>query len=441
MANLSVDDVQSLENVFNFEYSQYAGGSTLEDQFYDLSDINNDTIPDPGTLLRVEDFTDITNYSLASELALSRILYVSKDINGSSVPASAAILWPFSPRQILGSNDSCAPTVIWNHDTSGIFPPSAPSKHRTIWLGDNSVFPLALAGYAVVAPDFVGLGVSRNFSGAPLQHQYITAPAQANDGIYAFRAARAAFAKRISRDFVVMGHSQGGGSSWGFAELMAREPDLADGYLGSVAASPVTDAFSAQSNFIAPYVGSGLSSIFPSFELSNWLTPFGLARLSLMQKLNGSLATGFELLTTTEPVALPGYNDTWYATQFAALANPSRRLIQGPMLVIQGTRDVFVNYDVTVNSVNATCALFPQNQIQFQVVNGTGHVPTLDATRQVWMQWIEDRFNKKPLSIDHCGESSTLYSFLPLDQYQATGNSFVDWAGSEQYSYQIPLAL
>ena len=440
-ASLTPDQAQSLENAYNFEYSQYAGGSTDEDAFYDISDIQNGSSLAPGTLLRSEDFTNLTNYSLAPNVALSRILYVSENLNGSVVPASAFILWPFSPRKFSTFTEPGAPVVVWNHPTSGFFGPAAPSKHRTLWIGDNAVFPLALAGYAVVAPDFVGLGVSKDFNGNHLAHQYLSTPVQANDGIYAFIAAKTVFGDRLTKEFVVMGHSQGGGSSWGFAELMARKPELSTGYLGAVAASPAAEVFGIATYFSAPFIGFGLSSVFPDFSLSDWLTPFGLGRANLLQQLEGGLTDAFLLFTTKQDIVSSGFLGSWYLQAYAALSNAGRKPIAGPLLVIQGTSDPYVSYSATTQIVDDTCTMFPDNQIQFQVINGTGHVPTLDASRQIWMSWIEDRFNGKTLQLSQCGALDELESFLPLERYQAFGNSPVVWAGSANYSYQVPLGM
>lgn len=82
-----------------------------------------------------------------------------------------------------------------------------------VWYGDAAPFTLALAGYAVVAPDYAGLGVSRTWdnSSSPIPHEYLASPAGGQDALYALRAAREAFEGKLSEDFVVMGHSQGGG--------------------------------------------------------------------------------------------------------------------------------------------------------------------------------------------------------------------------------------
>ena len=241
-----------------------------------------------------------------------------------------------------------------------------------------------------------------------------------------------------------MGQSQGGGVAWGTAELIAREPGLADGYLGAVAVSPTTDVFSGAPDYIAPFVSFGLASVFPAFQPEEWLTAFGQGRANVYAQISGGLATAFAFFTTEgdgEGIARAGVNATWEAVAYGRLANAGRKEVKGPLLVIQGTEDAFVPYAVTTATMEDTCTLFPGNGIRYVVSNGTGHVPTLDASRMLWMGWIEERFEGKSVDAGKCGGRSELESFLPIERYQATGNSFVQWAGEDQYSYEIPLAL
>lgn len=437
-ANFTLAEAESVNNIINWETSQYAGGPTTEDTFYNLPSLANGSSLAPGTLIRVEDFRNLTPYSLPTNLALSRILYTSSNLNGTSVPTSASILWPFSPRSFPNQTSNAAPVIVWTHPTSGFFAPQAPSKHRSLFAGPYAPFALALAGYAVISPDYAGLGVETDFDGNRIPHQYIASPAAANDAVFGLQAARTAFPGRLGREWVVMGQSQGGGAAWGVAEMMARVE--VDGYLGAVAVSPTTDAFSAGADFIAPFVGFGISSVFPSFEWRReWLTGFGRGRADVYQEIKGGLASAFAFFSSG--IAKDGVAESWEAVAYEKLANAGRKLVQGPLLVVQGSEDVFVSYNVTSMTVADTCVLFPGNQIRYVVSNGTGHVPTLDASRGVWMRWIEERFEGKAVLDGKCGERKDLEGFLPIERYQAVGNSFVQWAGADEYSYEVPLAL
>ena len=327
-ASLSPSEVEAFRTIWEVEYSQYAGGSTLEDPFYIPPRLAANVVPPPGTILKIEDFTQTVNYTLPPNLALSRFLYVSRNVNGTSVPASAYILWPFAPNDFNHAEPNAAPTILWNHLTAGYYGPAAPSKHRNLWAGDNVPFTLALAGYAVIAPDYAGLGVTQDFNGDFLPHQYLAAPAAAADSIFAYHAARAAFSDRLSKSFVGIGHSQGGETTWGLAELLAAEPDLADGYLGSVAMATATNPW-GPGVFTTTFVGNGLSTIFPGFELERWLTPLGVARERLLREVNAGMASSVYALSVQVPLLQDGFNETWEAVQFRELTDVGRKAVAG----------------------------------------------------------------------------------------------------------------
>ncbi|RYP38428.1 hypothetical protein DL768_010778 [Monosporascus sp. mg162] len=451
-ASLSEDMAASLNTVINFDRSQLANGGPREDAFYALPPLSPNATgpPAPGTLLRAQRFTNPAPFAIPPNTALSRILYTTTNTNGTVVPASAFVLWPFEARRFPGSGSGGysavesegAPTVVWAHGTSGFFASAAPSAHRALWYADAAPFTLAQAGYAVVGPDYAGLGVSESWDGSAVRHEYLVSSASARDALNALRAAREAFAGLLGPQFVAMGHSQGGGVAWGIAEALASDEfaDLTAGYLGTIAASPTTDVFSGIPEIIVPWVGMMLDTIFPSFELSQWLTPLGVARTELLGEIEGGIAVSQQLYFTGEAVVREDYRDTWYADAYAELANAGRKPFRGPLLVVQGTEDVYIPYDITSATVRDTCEVNPENDLEYLVINGTQHTPTLHATRQTWLQWIQDRFEGKQLVKPGCVRSD-LESFLPVEQYQSTGKSFPQWAGAPEYSYELPLGL
>ncbi|KAL9612085.1 MAG: hypothetical protein Q9167_003307 [Letrouitia subvulpina] len=442
-ANLTAEDANRLNTIINFQRSQYAGGPTTEDPFYiPPFSLNSSTQP-PGTILRVEDFTNLTYYSLPPNLALSRILYTSSNFNGSTVPASAFILWPFAPRRFTSLKGNEAPVVIWDHMTEGSFGPNAPSKHRVLWAGDSAHFALALDGYAVIAPDYAGLGVSQDASGNPIQHEYLIGSASAKDTVYAFKAARSAFPDRLSKQYVVIGQSQGGGVAWSTAELLANSTNLADGYLGAIAVGPTTDPLydsASAAVFVGIVVSLYLKSIFPSFSLTDWLTPLGVARANLFQQIQGDFGPGLALFNSQTPLVQEGYLDTWSAKAFSSFSYSGRKATTGPLLIIQGSQDPLIDGTYLANVINDTCTRYPQNQIEYLISNGTGHVTSLYATRSTWLDWIQDRFLGKPVGKQECGRQRTFENFLPYERYQATGNSYIQWAGAPEYAYEVPLS-
>ncbi|KAI0478229.1 hypothetical protein F4859DRAFT_50206 [Xylaria cf. heliscus] len=466
-ANLTASLAADIEAAVRFDRSQLANGGTDADDFYTLP-ASSSIISEAGVLLKVQEVTDATSFTLPSNTALSRILYTTTNLNGTVIPASAFVLWPFQPRVFSSEGNSSAeekggkkaPTVLWSHGTSGFFAPQAPSTHRGLWYEHSAPFTLALDGYAVVAPDYGGLGVGTSWDGSAIPHQYLASRVSARDGLYALRAARTAFPDLLSDDFVAFGHSQGGGVAWGVAEVLAENEnegenesenpfaDLKSGFRGAVAGSPTTDLFTGFPQFILPFVSLALGGVFPSFDVGEWLTPLGIARRALFAEIRGGIAAAQKLFLDADsgPVIREAWDQTWYVPAYGRLGNVGSRALAGPLLVIQGTADVYVPYDVTTTTVMDTCAFLEKveggenTDLEYLVVNGTGHVPTLDATRPVWLGWIADRFEGRPVAKTGCVRTD-MTSWLEFDRYMATTNSYRQWAGAAEYAFETPLGI
>lgn len=152
-AGLDNTTAQNINVATRFERTNWAGSSVLNDPFYNPP-VNSSHLP-PGSLLSVEYNTNTSLYTLPPTVALSRILFQSETINGSSVPASAYVLWPYIPREDPGCPGKLA-VVGWGHGTSGCVGECAPSHIRNLWYQYTAPYELALQSYVVVAPDYVG---------------------------------------------------------------------------------------------------------------------------------------------------------------------------------------------------------------------------------------------------------------------------------------------
>jgi hypothetical protein len=86
------------------------------------------------------------------------------------------------------------------------------------------------------------------------------------------------------------------------------------------------------------------------------------------------------------------------------------------MLILQGTADPIVNLTVTTATVENTCALFPTSPIEYMIIEGSSHVPTLYATQQVWLEWIADRFTG--VHVDNRCSTKNHASLRRLETYQ-----------------------
>ena len=151
-ANFSIDAAEGLNVAIRFERTNWAGGSASDDPFY-TPPINTSNMP-CGTLLSVEQYTNTSLYTLPANTAMSRIVFMSETANGTAVPASAYVLWPWMPRQDPKTGKLAV--VGWGHGTSGCFGECAPSHIRNLWYQYSAPYILALQGYVVVAPDYAG---------------------------------------------------------------------------------------------------------------------------------------------------------------------------------------------------------------------------------------------------------------------------------------------
>jgi alpha-beta hydrolase superfamily lysophospholipase len=123
------------------------------------------------------------------------------------------------------------PVIAWSHGTSGVAHSCAPSRMKSLFYNREGLYEYVMLGFAVVATDYAALGTEG-------RHAYLDMLGNGADVIYSVPAARAAVAS-LSGKWVVVGHSQGGLSSLGAAQLEAERND--PGYLGTVVLAGASD--------------------------------------------------------------------------------------------------------------------------------------------------------------------------------------------------------
>ena len=427
-ANLSATISEELLTALEFERSNWAGSSTHIDPFYaDLP--ANASNASAGSVIRVEQYTNTSLYSLAPAVALSRFLFMSKNLNGSTVPASAYVLWPFLPCKF--ANSSTVPLVAFGHGVSGSAGECAPSHIRNLWYQYSAPFTLALQGYAVVAPDYVGLGVDHDAAGNFVAHQAIAGQAQGNDLLYSVQAAQQAW-PQLSKNFVIMGDAEGGDGAWAVAEMLAN--NAMPGYLGAIAASPSTSFLSVVESTlgIPTILGSilarfayGVQSVYPSFRFTDWFTDTGVAATQLLLDVQGC--------GSATAVLVPGnavkstWRQSWYFNAYNTFTSVGNKPFAGPMLVSQGTNDPATDFmhNGTTVVVNQTCQAFPNSQLEFAQFDISGIIGPLFASQQLWLSWIADRFNGVPVP-NGC-QSTSYEPERPAETYQQELGYFLEY--------------
>lgn len=379
-----------------------------DDAFYQTPSNFSGQDAQPGQILKVEALSNVSSYAIPPGQALGRIMYTSVDDKGSVVPATAAILWPFTPKPFNHSSDSY-PLVAWAHGTSGVFRQCAVSNMRNLQYDFRSVFTLASVGYAVVIADYVGLGTDQPFN-------YLAYKLHANDVVYAVQASQSAF-PQLSTQWVSFGHSEGGGVAWAIGERQAVAEMAHPGFLGTIAAAPPPFPIANT----AP-VGHSVFVAFLSFtiahqyglNLTEIFKPVPLQALQRVRDMGGCNDAGYAALATFTADEI--YRNTSWplskpARDFARDYYVSGRPLGGPMLIVQGENDTVVGTVGAQAGFNATCALEGSNgngngtgalSVEYVSVRGQDHNPSLYASQRLWLQWIEDRFNGLPTARTGC---------------------------------------
>lgn len=123
------------------------------------------------------------------------------------------------------------PVLAWGHGTTGVSDSCAPSISSDLSGYLPYLNGLVDAGFAVVAPDYEGMG------NAGSDHPYLNLDSAGRSMIYAVKAAVSAYPQLGSR-FASIGHSQGGHAALGAAELAHELSPL--NLLGAVAIAPAS---------------------------------------------------------------------------------------------------------------------------------------------------------------------------------------------------------
>lgn len=409
---------QLVQLAITFEHDSHA--NTPLDDFYSIPASFNSSVK-PGTLLRLEPHTNLTNYTVPSGLSMSRILYASQSLNGTVVPASAFVLWPYKPFDYtnggkwqsnqgqISQSSSRFPLVAWAHGTAGSFKDCAPSNYRSLQYNFMTSYSLALEGFAVVATDYAGLGVTTRPNGEQ-SHEYLAGPAGANDVAYAVDAARNAFPDQFDKDgpFVAMGHSQGGGVAWAFAERQAVSPQA--GYRGTVTISPaigfvdlINDALQLASTAplslplwaqlvigLQPKVIAAITTVFPSYN-SSGMTDISYDRwYNVVKPLQGCLPTDSLAFASVTDFARPGWTNNSLVQKWKDAVAVSGKKFKGPLLVLVGDSDV-IPVDKLKGAVNATCKVSGDQSLEMSTYQSMEHFPVIQASRMQWISWVKEK--------------------------------------------------
>ncbi|WP_405134733.1 lipase family protein [Nocardia sp. NBC_01388] len=332
----------------------------------------------------------------------SVLTYWTTRSNGEAVQASGAFFVPEGPAPAGGW-----PIMAYNHGTTGLgancggqSDPSTAPLAVPLKADEELMQYFVSKGFAVVAPDHLGLGV---FDTGP--HPYLELRTEATATIDMVRAARAAN-PGLSRTWAVSGMSQGGHASLGASNLQVSDaPDL--DFRGTIAIDPATDVEKALPiagpwvpelpGAIGTGVGSFSASILagvraarPDAQVDSYLTDrgrqllddIGTECLPAISKRMADVSIGDLLSRPLSQGPFPGVLNDYMTV-------PVRGYDAPILLLVNAT-------DTTVPSPlhGALVAQFAANGVDFDTVVGTGTHCQLNP--QMWA--AIDNFTARVLS-------------------------------------------
>ncbi len=359
------------------------------DRFYSAP---KDTPRSPGLLLRAEPFTtDVPDGARAW-----RILYSTTRANDESVVGSALVA---VPADLI---DARSPVVAWAHGTTGFDRRCAPSlrTQRTIGAGGTAAVQDALeAGWAIVAPDYPGLGTRG-------VQPYLIGSGEARSVLDAVRAARNIPQLSLSRRTVVWGHSQGGHAAlWTAMTQPGYAPDVR--LAGVAAMAPVSNP----ATFLRDLQRRPVGTIFVAYALAAYEGTYddvtasehvrASARLPVERIADRCLRSPTSKVSLAEARIMA---DRFVAGSLyeGALGrrlseNDATGAMDAPVLIAQGESDQVVTLGLQDAYVRERCQA--GQSLDYRTYSGRGHGGLLREGSPFipeLLAWTADRFASRP---------------------------------------------
>ena len=322
-----------------------------------------------GTLIWARKAGGVVPLEAAASTKL--ILYSSRSVTGKKIAVSGSVSVPKGTAPKGGW-----PVITYGHGTTGIADKCAPSRNTAdgpangyISYTDDVLNSWLRAGYAVVRSDYEGLGT-------PGIHPFLVGKSSGRGMLDIVRAAHELNPK-ISKRYVITGHSQGGHAAlFAAGQASTWTPDLR--LKGTVAYAPASQ-LKEQVNLLntepaqgltplATMIVRGLSSVYPSINsqelISDLVLPFYpetltecLAQLSEPTSLGGIGAKDLIRDGADKSALLDALGEQNPVVRSAA-----------PIVLVQGTADTTTlpflthNLDVELNKqpgTNSTYLTYP----------------------------------------------------------------------------------
>lgn len=411
------------------------GPVSLDDFYLTLPEPDQNAAP--GTLIKSQAIT-----SSVPGVKAWKIAYITTDVRERRFVATGVAVVPNTPPPAQGR-----PMISWAHGTTGtaqscgpsqVLDPAQPLNQYFLpsgnsWtdLGFPAMKPLLDQGYALVAPDYQGLGGGG-------RHQYTVSATQGRDTINSLRALYQLKEAHANHRAAVYGWSQGGGSAIGAASI----PDYLNAdnaavkgieIVGFVAMAP------ADVNALLPAPGfdndqaitalQGITELmsnnvfnFTHLVMNLWGTQAAFDdRLALSDVLTPEGAKFIDQIMLRKCVHVAGdtlnyvYGDnfktlisptftnaqTWVASMATGGVQPIKPL--APVVIYWGTGDVVIPPMMHLKYMESACKLGGEIT-RIQLPGKVTHFGTPAASQSQYVQWLSDRFAGKPLpTANGCG--------------------------------------
>nr|WP_308426092.1 alpha/beta fold hydrolase [Nocardia rhizosphaerihabitans] len=330
----------------------------------------------------------------------SVVEYWMTDSAGTLRPASGALFLPDGDAPATGW-----PILAYDHGTSGSGPgcggqadPELAPLPRQRGAEDAFIKRFVDQGYAVVAPDYLGLG---RFETGP--HPYLEVRSEASATIDLVRAARAAD-PNLSRTWSVLGISQGGHAALSTAHVQqSYAPEL--DFRGTVAVDPASDVekvlpfvgpelpeipvLSSATSFVVSIL-AGLRATHPEADVDSYLTPLGRSLVDAAgDRCLDEIIASVKGLSARDLLARPltGLRDV-----LAAYMTLPTSGYDAPILLTMNVTDTIVPSPLHA----ALVAQFAANGVDQQVIPGTGQHGSISPEQRAAIDAFLDRVHAAP---------------------------------------------
>ena len=344
----------------------------------------------PGTLLWQR---SLHNGAAIPEAARNiLLLYTTVSATGERVAVSGTLAIPPGTAPKGGW-----PIISWAHGTTGNAPRCAPSRDDTPNVEQRMLAAWVHAGYAVAQTDYEG-------EATPGIHPYLVAAASAHDLTDIVRAARQ-IDPQIGRQWIVMGHSEGGTAAIATAGAgQAWAPRLQ--LVGAVSYAPASHialvlnsmAHSNRASRSLPLLAmmvEGIASADPMIDLARILSPTALQHQpELQMHCAGALMRNLWWATTPTNQYFRSPGAVERLLPDFKRNDPGRLNPAVPLLLVQGSRDSMVGPSMTADLSGQLCQRGAN--LALRSVVGATHDSVLRESVPAVLRWVADRFAGRP---------------------------------------------